>query len=118
MSVCSPGSAAYADSNSYGDIYAPAEPCNGKELGRLPPPAVCSASGGRAGGIVNMRQELSPFAHEIYAAPKQLICRPHLGRIDVGLGQHPAPQEHSDLVGIDSGLSIRQLSHYSRGGIS
>jgi hypothetical protein len=102
MSVCSPGSAGYAGSNSYEGVYAPAGPCNGKELGRIPPPMVCSASGGGpAVGVVNMCQDLSPFAHETYPAPKQVVCGPHPGGIDVGPGQHPAPQEQSDLVGND-----------------
>jgi hypothetical protein len=52
-------------------------------------------------GILNMCQELSPFAHEMYSAPKQVARGPHLGRIDIRLRQHPAAQEHSDLVGID-----------------
>jgi hypothetical protein len=49
-------------------------------------------------GILNMCQELSPFAHEMYSAPKQVARGPHLGRIDIRLRQHPAAQEHSDLA--------------------
>jgi hypothetical protein len=52
-------------------------------------------------GMGNMGQELSPFAHEMSPAPKPVAHGPHLGGINVGLGQHSAPPEHRDLVGID-----------------
>jgi hypothetical protein len=36
-----------------------------------------------------------------YPAPKHVARGPPRGGIDVRLRQHPTPQEHSDLVGID-----------------
>jgi hypothetical protein len=34
-------------------------------------------------------------------AAQQVAGGPHRGRIDVGLGEHPAPQQDGDLVGVD-----------------
>src|SRR5215831_15203488 len=35
------------------------------------------------------------------AAPEQITSRPHFRGIDIGLGQHPATQEHGNFLGID-----------------
>jgi hypothetical protein len=35
-------------------------------------------------------------------AAQQVAGGPHRGRIDVGLREHPAPQEDGDLLGVDS----------------
>jgi hypothetical protein len=52
-------------------------------------------------GILNVGQQLGPLAHQMTAAPEQVPGGPHLRGIDVGLRQHPAAQEHGDLMGVN-----------------
>src|SRR5262245_947921 len=48
-----------------------------------------------------MGQQLRAFAHQVHAAAKQVPGGSHFWRIDIGHRQHPAAQQHSDLVRID-----------------
>jgi hypothetical protein len=52
-----------------------------------------------ASGILNMSQELSPFAHQMHAAPEQVTGRAHLGGVDGRLREHAPAEQHGDLVG-------------------
>jgi hypothetical protein len=48
-----------------------------------------------------MGQELGPFPREIQATPEEVPGGAPLGRIDLGVWQHPAAQEASNFVRID-----------------
>jgi hypothetical protein len=52
-------------------------------------------------GILNMRQECTAFAGQVQAPTQQVAGRAHLGWIDIGLREHTAAQQHSDLMGVD-----------------
>ena len=52
-------------------------------------------------GILHVGQEFGPFARQMHAAPQQVAGRPHLGRIDIGLREHTAAQQHGNLLGVD-----------------
>ena len=52
-------------------------------------------------GLLDMRQQLSPFPHEMHPPPKQVAGGSHLRGIDVGLGQHATTQEHGNFLGVD-----------------
>jgi hypothetical protein len=54
-----------------------------------------------AGGVLDVGQELGALAHEVAAAAEEVPGRAHLAGVDVGHRQHPAPQQHGNLVGID-----------------
>ena len=51
--------------------------------------------------LLDMRQQLCPFTHEMHPAPEEVSCGAHLGGIDIGLGKHSAAQQHRNLMGID-----------------
>jgi hypothetical protein len=46
-------------------------------------------------------EELGALAREVEPAAQQVAGGPHLGGIDVRLGEHPAAQQDRDLVGVD-----------------
>ena len=52
-------------------------------------------------GVLDMSQELGPVAHAMHPAAEQVPGRPHLGRIDIGLGQHATAEQHGDLLGVE-----------------
>jgi hypothetical protein len=51
-------------------------------------------------GLLHRREPLGPFAREMQAAPEEITGRPHRGGIDIGLREHPATQQHGDLLGV------------------
>jgi hypothetical protein len=48
-----------------------------------------------------VRQQLAALAHQVESPSQQVPRGAHAGRVDVGLGQHAASQQHGDLVGVD-----------------
>jgi hypothetical protein len=52
-------------------------------------------------GILDMGQELGPFARERHPAPEQVSGATPLSRIDLGLREHAAAEQHRNLVGVD-----------------
>ena len=52
-------------------------------------------------GVLDVGEELAPMAHEVEPPPQEISRRPHLGRVDVGLGNQAAPQERGGLLGVD-----------------
>jgi len=50
-------------------------------------------------GVLDLRQQLSAFPHEMYPAPEQIPGRPHCRGRDLGLGQHTATQQDSHFLG-------------------
>src|SRR5439155_2608751 len=52
-------------------------------------------------GVLDVGQELAAVADQVRAAAQQIAGGPHRHGIDVGHGDHAAPQEHGDLVGVD-----------------
>ena len=52
-------------------------------------------------GVLDVGQELGAFASEVQTAPQEIPGGPHLGRVDVGLGDHATAQQGGDLQGID-----------------
>ena len=52
-------------------------------------------------GILDMGQELGPFAREMQPAPEQVSGGTPLSRIDRGLREHAAAEQHSNRVGVD-----------------
>ena len=53
-------------------------------------------------GVLDMSQQLGPFAHQIGTAAQQVAGGAHLGRIDVGHRDHAAAQQDGDFLGIDT----------------
>ena len=51
-------------------------------------------------GILNVREELRAFAHHMRPPPEHVAGRPHGGRIDVGLREHAAAEQHGDFLGV------------------
>jgi hypothetical protein len=54
-----------------------------------------------AGGMWHLGQEFSAFAQPVGAAPEHVTGRPHLGRRDRGVGEHPTAQQGGNLVRVD-----------------
>ena len=54
-----------------------------------------------APGILNVSKKLGSFVHEMVAAAEQIPGSSHSGGINVSLGQHAAPQQDGNFVGID-----------------
>jgi hypothetical protein len=52
--------------------------------------------------LANMGQPLRPLAHQVQTAPQQVAGGTHGGRICIGLRQHAAPQEHGNLLGVET----------------
>jgi hypothetical protein len=52
-------------------------------------------------GHLDVREELASLAHQVEPSSKQIPRGSHPRRVDVGLGQHSASQQHGDLVGVD-----------------
>jgi hypothetical protein len=50
--------------------------------------------------MLDVGQQLRPFARERHAAPEQVPRGAHRGGLDVRLGDHTAAEEHRNLVGI------------------
>ena len=65
-----------------------------------------------AGRIDDMREGFGPVVHEVHASPQQIACAPHRVWIDVGLRQHAAAQEQSDLFRVD--LVVLRLAAVNR----
>ena len=62
------------------------------------------AEGGQVVGLIghlDVGQQLTALSHQVQATPEQVARRTHAGRVDVGLRQHPASEQHGDLVGVD-----------------
>ena len=55
-------------------------------------------------GLLDMRQELRPFARKMPPAPEEIPGGPHLGGIDVGLREHTPAEEDGNLLRIDRGV--------------
>jgi hypothetical protein len=49
-------------------------------------------------GILDVCQELGPFACQMHPAPEQVAGRPHGGRVDIGLREHPPAQQHGNFL--------------------
>ena len=54
-----------------------------------------------APGILDMGIELCPFSHEVIASSEQVSGCSHLGRVDIGHGDHATFEECSDFVRVD-----------------
>jgi hypothetical protein len=52
--------------------------------------------------VLQVRQQLAALAHEVEPAPQEVPRLAHARRIDVGLREHAAAQQHRDLVGVDA----------------
>jgi hypothetical protein len=68
-------------------------------------------------GMLNRREPLGPLAREMHATPEESTGRPHRGGIDIGLREHPAPQQHGDRLGVDRvvlGLAAVERLHIQR----
>ena len=52
-------------------------------------------------GILDMGEEFAAFAGQGHAAAQQIASGAHLGRIHLGLREHPAAQQDSNLMGVD-----------------
>ena len=52
----------------------------------------------RAGGLVDLCQELGPFMGQRHTTPEQVAGGAHLGGINRGLREHPAAQQRRHLV--------------------
>jgi hypothetical protein len=52
-------------------------------------------------GLLDRRQELSPWPHQMDAAPPQVAGGPHLSRIDIGLGAHATAEPDGNCVRSD-----------------
>ena len=63
-------------------------------------------------GILNVRQELAPLAHQMKPTPQEIARRSHRGRIDIRLRQQAAAQEACDLVRVD--LVVLRLASVNR----
>jgi hypothetical protein len=48
-----------------------------------------------------MGQECTAFACQVHASAQQVSGSAHLGRIDIGLREHPAAQQKGDFMGIN-----------------
>src|SRR3990170_4186538 len=51
--------------------------------------------------VLDVGEQLTSLANQVKPTPKEISGRPHLSRVDVGLGQHASPQQHRDLLGVD-----------------
>jgi hypothetical protein len=74
-------------------------------------------------GILDMSQQGRALAHERHPTPQQVPGGPHLGRINVRLGEHPPTEQHRSLVGIDcvvcglatvNGLHVERMAQAKR----
>ena len=68
-------------------------------------------------GILDMGQQLRPFAHQMHPAPEQVAGGAHLGGIDIGLWEHAAAQQHGNFLGVDLvvfGLAAMDRFHVER----
>ena len=52
-------------------------------------------------GVLDVGDELRALVHQVTAPAQQIAGRAHLGRVDIGLRQHPASEQPGDLVGVD-----------------
>ena len=52
-------------------------------------------------GLLDMREQLCAFAHQMRPPPEQVAGCPHGSRRDVGLREHAATRQHSDFLGVD-----------------
>ncbi len=53
-------------------------------------------------GVLDMTEDLGPFAGEEQAPAQQVAGGAHLARVDVGDGEVTAAQEHGELVGVEA----------------
>jgi hypothetical protein len=60
------------------------------------------AAGRLAGGLVEMRRPLGPFGPEVIAAAQELTGGAPPARVDGGVGEESATQQHGDLVGLEA----------------
>jgi len=51
--------------------------------------------------ILDVGSEFGALAHQMTPPPQQVPGGAQLGGVDLGLGQHPAAQQHRDLVGVN-----------------
>jgi hypothetical protein len=68
-------------------------------------------------GLLDVGQQLCPFAYERHAPPQQVPGRTHRGGIDVGLRKHAPAEQHGTLVGVDLvvfGLAAMDRLHRAR----
>lgn len=52
--------------------------------------------------VLDVSEEIAARSSQVGAPAEKVPGSPHFGRVDVGLGNHPAPEEGGDLVGVDS----------------
>jgi hypothetical protein len=55
----------------------------------------------RTRGILDVGSEFGALAHQVTAPAQAIPGGTHFGRIDIGLGQHPAPEQDGDRMGIN-----------------
>jgi len=53
-------------------------------------------------GVLNVNQQLGPFAHEVSPTAQQITSGTHLGLVDVGHRDHAAAQQDGDFLGVDA----------------
>jgi hypothetical protein len=61
------------------------------------------ADGGQIGlavRLLEVGEERCPLAHQRHPTPEQITGGAHLGGLDRGLRDHPAAEQHGDLIGI------------------
>jgi len=54
-----------------------------------------------ASGVLDMSKELGPFSHEVIPSSQEIPSGAHLCGIDIGLREHAATEQGSDLKGVD-----------------
>ena len=68
-------------------------------------------------GHLDVGEQLASLADEVQTPAQQIPGRAHARRVDVGLGQHPAAQQHGDLERVDPvvlGLAAVDRLHVER----
>jgi len=54
-----------------------------------------------ASGVLDMSKELGSFSHEVISSSEEIPSGAHPGRIDIGLREHAASEQGSDLMGVN-----------------
>ncbi len=68
-------------------------------------------------GSVKVGSEFGAFVYQMTAPAQQVSGGPHLGGVDIRLGQHPATSQYGNLLGVDFivlGVAARKGFHRER----
>jgi hypothetical protein len=53
-------------------------------------------------GVLDVTEEIGALTHEVVATAQEIASSTHAGGIDVGFGQHPCPEQASDVASVDA----------------